>query len=303
MKKNKVMTMLAILGTSLLLGSCSFVNNPNTNGDANLPNDITEKSNKKEVSYQLITSASLIPDTNPVMDMKLMKALGSETQTQTTNTQVTDLLKQIDVFTSTTEDKISIVSQTSDRSEYTNLDVVTYTDISNTQKTMSLYLKHDDDDDDLFDTEVEVKTRLEGLMVTENSENAFIAMKEDETDVDEQESEISTKIFTSDDKTSYILASRSYETETELGKTETEISYEYAVFNNGMKQESFSYEYEVENNKEEVELKYGTSNFFIKMESENGRTIFKVVDKSTNTTTRYLKTVLDDGLVTYVEIK
>jgi len=307
MKNNKMMMLLATLGSSLCLASCLSTNNTDSSKDANISESITEIASKAEVSYQLITSSAFLSTPKSAMNAKLKKALGKATET-TDNASITSLLGQIDVFVSTTEDKIKIESKTSDRAEYTSLDVVSYTDIANKQTSMSLYYNSfaeqniDDDDDDHDEKETEVKTRLEGIVVTSNQENAFIALKEEETDVDEEESEISTKIFTSADKTSYILASKTFETEKEMGNTETEISYEYTIVTDGVKKETFSYEYEIENGKEEVELKYGTSNFFIKMETENNKTIFKVVDKSTNTTTRYIKTILDDGSVTYTEV-
>lgn len=322
MKKNKVLKLFALLGGSLLFASCSpsFTVNDSTE-DVN----IASKSNMETVSYQLVTSNALISNVTPSIKQRIKKAVQDSTTieeptaTQTTTSEVETLLAQIDIFQAN-DNNITVESLTSDRVDYESLEKITYIDLTGKETTMSMYYntistltkeevdlddKDDDDKEDEKEVETETKSKLEGIIVTNDLEYNFEAVKEIESKVEgkdsENESELKTRIFTSIDKTSYILASYSFETETERNATETEEEYKYMIVENNVVKESFSYEIENENNQEEIKVVLGNANYFVKMENENGKTLFLIVDKTNNTTSRYEK-VIDQttGQVTYV---
>lgn len=327
MKKNKVLKLFTLLGSSLLFASCS----PSfTVNDSTEDTNIVSKTNMETVSYQLVTSNALISSTTQSIRSRIRKAvqdttspIDQPTTTQTTSSEVETLLAQIEIFQAN-DNNIKVEPLTSDKAEYESLEKITYIDLKGESTTMEMYyntiktvtkqevdLDDDKDDDDDLDekeeveTKEETKSKLEGIIINNNLEYNFEAVKEIESEVDgeesENESELKTKIFTSTDKTSYILASYSFEESTERNTKETEEEYKYMIVENNVVKESFSYEIENENNQEEIKVTLGNANYFVKMENENGKTLFLIVDKTKNTTSRYEK-VIDQttGQVTYV---
>lgn len=310
--KKTVITLTALLGGIFLLGACTKGGNT-ANGSIE-PGPITNTASKNAVSYQLVTSTALINDAKAVAKLAMKKAaLPGVEATQTTS--VVDLLGQIDLFTVNADNALTVESKVSDRVEFESLEVISYTGLDGQTTQMSMYynsfavqdtdLDDDDEEDRLEDqlkNKVEKDTRMEGVVVFGAVERAFLAEKEEESETGETEVELNTKIFTSDDKRSYILASRSQEEEIENGVKETEFEYEYAIVENGIVKEAFSYSIEDENGQQEVEVKVKNASYGVKMEIENGRTIFKVKDVSAGTTSFYEKTINADGTVSYTEI-
>lgn len=307
--KNKLIGLGVLVAGIIALASCS--NNANQPSDGGIPGgSITQTQSKSAIGYQLVTSSALIDQTSTSPARKLARNIKNATDVVTDDSDVVSLLNQLDVFASNKDDSVRVESKESDREGYTSLDVITYKGLSDKDETISMYYnvvdqkndQDDDDDDDKDEQEQEIETRMEGIMVSGDVENAFFAKKEEETDTEETESSLSTRIYTSEDKKSYIDSVRKYEEETEDGKTETELTFEYKIVENGNVAKQFSYDFEVEDGEEEIDVHFGDGRFFVKMENENGKTIIRVKDKTTGETKRYQKVAKEDGTYTFEEI-
>lgn len=295
--KNKIIGLGVLVAGVIALASCN-----NANGTT--PGSITQQ--KSDVGYQLVTSSALI-QTSTAPARSLVKAASSIAPAVSTETDVVPLLQQLDLFASNNNDKITVQSGTSDRQEYDSLDIVTYIGLSGESQTMSMYYKTtstnvETDDDDRNSQEQEIETRMEGVVVIGEGEsaveNAFYALSEVETETGESEESLSTRIYTSADKRSYINSVRKNEQE----GTETELTYAYEVYENGNRVESFSYDFEVEEDgREEIDIKFSDGNFRVKMETENGKQYIRVTD-STGASKRYEKVEQADGSVTFQEV-
>lgn len=297
--KNKIIGLGVLVAGVIALASCN-----NANGNSTTPGSITQQ--KSDVGYQLVTSSAL-SQTSAAPARSLVKAASSIAPAVSTETDVVPLLQQLDLFASNNNDKITVQSEPSDRQDYDFLDKVTYIGLSGESQTMSMYYKTtgtsvETDDDDRNSQEQEIETRMEGVVVIGEGEsaveNAFYALTEVETETGESEESLSTRIYTSADKRSYINSVRKNEQE----GTETELTYAYEVYENGNLTESFSYDFEVEEDgKEEIDIKFSDGNFRVKMETENGKQYIRVTD-STGASKRYEKVEQADGSVTFQEV-
>lgn len=294
MKKNLIAVVVA-LGGSFLLGACSPNSNPSDqSGSQALLNQ------KNAFSYQLVTSTEWL-STAPASLNAIKKAPA--------NDQERVLLEKIDLVASNDPSAITLASKTSDKAEYASLDEITYKGLDGQNATVQMYYNvvrsqtETENDRNSSAVETEQESYLEGILVIAGQENPFQAKREVETEVDESEEKLETRIFTSADKRSYIRSERSVSQEVENAGTESEYSYSYEVFTNGTQTETFSFEKEIEANEaEETEIKSSTGDVFVKMESENGRTIYVVRYKDTNVTDRFEKVIGADGSVSYEKL-
>lgn len=109
--------------------------------------------------------------------------------------------------------------------------------------------------DDDGETETEVSTTLEGVMVAGENVYDVTGKKEVETEGDETETEITFTTKSRANPDNYVVISHSIETE----KNETEVSYKYKIYENGKK---------VKETEIEIEEEYGKT--AIKVELEKG---------------------------------
>lgn len=316
--KQKLIALAAALGGALLLGACS----PSTASSAAPSSHASSGtqlnnilSQKNAFSYQLVTSSEMLPAQAAVSSLRGLKRAAS-TNEAASDAEIEKLLGEIDLFVNN-ENGMTLQSKPSDKAEYEALDEITYVSLTGEKATVSMYYnvksteeetETDDDDDDDKDSqhsgsgETEIESVMQGILVIDGKENPFLAKREAETEGGESEEELETRIFTSEDKKSFIRSKRSLSQETEDGENETEYEYSYEILKDGNVTESFSLEREVEDGEEEIEVKLKNGNYFVKMEKEDGKTIFVIRDKANNTTSRYRKTVAEDGTVTYQKI-
>ena len=173
----------------------------------------------------------------------------------------------------------SIVSQTSDRAEYTEKTVVSYQDMEGNRLQYMMYYNQiqipgddDDDDDDWGDwdeEETEENYAIEGIMVIEGQEYAIHGEREIETERDEMEAETKFRVTLGENR--YMLVEQELESE----RNESEQSYSYSVIENNRVVERSTFSYETEDGETELEMacyKDGkTDRFSFKRETEYGR--------------------------------
>lgn len=129
------------------------------------------------------------------------------------------------------------------------------------------------------DEEIEVSSKLEGVMVINDARYELIGKKTIEQDNDEKETEI--EFITKKDESNYIVVSHSLEQE----QNETEIEYEYKIYKNNTK--VFELEVEFENEDGKLELEFEMKNI-----TNTGvqKTKYKIKKSSSNN---------EDFIVTY----
>lgn len=173
----------------------------------------------------------------------------------------------------------SIVSQTSDRAEYTEKTVVSYQDMEGNRLQYMMYYNQiqipgdDDDDDDDWDDwdeeETEENYAIEGIMVIEGQEYAIHGEREIETERDEMQAETKFRVTLGENR--YMLVEQELESE----RNESEQSYSYSVIENNRVVERSTFSYETEDGETELEMacyKDGkTDRFSFKRETEYGR--------------------------------
>lgn len=173
----------------------------------------------------------------------------------------------------------SIVSQTSDRAEYTEKTVVSYQDMEGNRLQYMMYYNQiqipgdDDDDDDDWDDwdeeETEENYAIEGIMVIEGQEYAIHGEREIETERDEMQAETKFRVTLGENR--YMLVEQELESE----RDESEQSYSYSVIENNRVVERSTFSYETEDGETELEMacyKDGkTDRFSFKRETEYGR--------------------------------
>lgn len=173
----------------------------------------------------------------------------------------------------------SIVSQTSDRAEYTEKTVVSYQDMEGNRLQYMMYYNQiqipgdDDDDDDDWDDwdeeETEENYAIKGIMVIEGQEYAIHGEREIETERDEMQAETKFRVTLGENR--YMLVEQEFESE----RNESEQSYSYSVIENNRVVERSTFSYETEDGETELEMacyKDGkTDRFSFKRETEYGR--------------------------------
>ncbi len=140
-------------------------------------------------------------------------------------------------------------------------------------------------------SEFEEESRFEGIVKFEEATYNFVGMNEVEVDAEEQETELELKIFTTEDKASFIKVKQ----EKEVEATEIEEEYKYEIVENHKKVSSFSFENSLENEVGETK---------IKLTLDNVKYSFKVYEEAQETYIRvkYDHKKEDEGSVTYKKV-
>ena len=284
MKKILSLVALSVLGVSL--ASCSNSNNSNYLGGNNTINT------KQIVGYQMVTSSTLLTNNTTI---SLVKRAASEID------QTILFLGSLDLALNNSKESLKIESVVSDKEEYQTKEVVSFTDLQNKEANLIIYY-NSINNTSVEDDEKEEKNIITGILVKENKEYYFNSVKEIEEEKDESDYEIETKIFTSEDKKSYVYTSISRGIET----NEIEEEYEYKVIKNNKEVSSYSYSKEVEDNEIEIELEYDNKEYEVTEFSKDNKQYIKIEEKaddSKKVIKVYEKVTLEDGTVTYNLVK
>lgn len=284
MKKILSLVALSVLGVSL--ASCSNSNNSNYLGVNNTINT------KQIVGYQMVTSSTLLTNNTTI---SLVKRAASEID------QTILFLGSLDLALNNSKESLKIESVVSDKEEYQTKEVVSFTDLQNKEANLIIYY-NSINNTSVEDDEKEEKNIITGILVKENKEYYFNSVKEIEEEKDESDYEIETKIFTSEDKKSYVYTSISRGIET----NEIEEEYEYKVIKNNKEVSSYSYSKEVEDNEIEIELEYDNKEYEVTEFSKDNKQYIKIEEKaddSKKVIKVYEKVTLEDGTVTYNLVK
>ena len=284
MKKILSLVALSVLGASL--ASCSNSNNSNYLGVNNTINT------KQIVGYQMVTSSTLLTNNTTI---SLVKRAASEID------QTILFLGSLDLALNNSKESLKIESVVSDKEEYQTKEVVSFTDLQNKEANLIIYY-NSINNTSVEDDEKEEKNIITGILVKENKEYYFNSVKEIEEEKDESDYEIETKIFTSEDKKSYVYTSISRGIET----NEIEEEYEYKVIKNNKEVSSYSYSKEVEDNEIEIELEYDNKEYEVTEFSKDNKQYIKIEEKaddSKKVIKIYEKVTLEDGTVTYNLVK
>lgn len=284
MKKILSLVALSVLGASL--ASCSNFNNSNYLGVNNTINT------KQIVGYQMVTSSTLLTNNTTI---SLVKRAASEID------QTILFLGSLDLALNNSKESLKIESVVSDKEEYRTKEVVSFTDLQNKEANLIIYY-NSINNTSVEDDEKEEKNIITGILVKENKEYYFNSVKEIEEEKDESDYEIETKIFTSEDKKSYVYTSISRGIET----NEIEEEYEYKVIKNNKEVSSYSYSKEVEDNEIEIELEYDNKEYEVTEFSKDNKQYIKIEEKaddSKKVIKVYEKVTLEDGTVTYNLVK
>ena len=284
MKKILSLVALSVLGASL--ASCSNFNNSNYLGGNNTINT------KQIVGYQMVTSSTLLTNNTTI---SLVKRAASEID------QTISFLGSLDLALNNSKESLKIESVVSDKEEYQTKEVVSFTDLQNKEANLIIYY-NSINNTSVEDDEKEEKNIITGILVKENKEYYFNSIKEIEEEKDESDYEIETKIFTSEDKKSYVYTSISRGIET----NEIEEEYEYKVIKNNKEVSSYSYSKEVEDNEIEIELEYDNKEYEVTEFSKDNKQYIKIEEKaddSKKVIKVYEKVTLEDGTVTYNLVK
>lgn len=284
MKKILSLVALSVLGVSL--ASCSNSNNSNYLGVNNTINT------KQIVGYQMVTSSTLLTNNTTI---SLVKRAASEID------QTILFLGSLDLALNNSKESLKIESVVSDKEEYQTKEVVSFTDLQNKEANLIIYY-NSINNTSVEDDEKEEKNIITGILVKENKEYYFNSIKEIEEEKDESDYEIETKIFTSEDKKSYVYTSISRGIET----NEIEEEYEYKVIKNNKEVSSYSYSKEVEDNEIEIELEYDNKEYEVTEFSKDNKQYIKIEEKaddSKKVIKVYEKVTLEDGTVTYNLVK
>ena len=331
--KKLLLLPLSIVGGSLLFTSCSHTNS-NINGDLINPSNPSHISvnREKTMAYQAISSLESISFNSPNVLAKFKNGNeeGSSSNVETSEDvpstpadpvepdkkdDLQTILEQIDLMINTNKDQLKIEIVESDRDEYETKQLVTYVDIDQSSKNLTLYYNStveeetevEDDEDKAPEEEYEKETKLEGIIVKDDKELLFDSELEIEKESDEQEQELKMNIYLTADKKNIIRCLQEYETEIEDGKEEKEEKYSYTKIENGKKVSFYSFTREVEDDETEIKLVRNGQTHKIKMYEKNGKTFVRVALKVNGKETKVTlyEKVIDEvtNEITYVEVK
>lgn len=179
------------------------------------------------------------------------------------------------------KDSIKIESYESDREEFLEKKVLTYSDYTYTLYVKESFEEIDTEDDD-EDDEVEKEVKYSGVLVSGDKEYDFFVKEEIEADSDEYESEFQMTVIVDED--TKVLVKQEYEAEDD----EIEESFEckYTIGGNTLdaykikkEYENGKYEIKVRTLNDEFSLKYYTKNLedLISVKSSNYEVVLKIV--------------------------
>ncbi len=187
-----------------------------------------------------------------------------------------------------------MISQTSDRPEYSEKMIVSCKDISGNEVSYIMYynqlLTESEEDED----EVEETYSIEGVMLIDGAEYAIRGERENETGDGETETQTEFRVTISESR--YMLVEQSYESENG-GEAEQEFSYK--IYDNGRLTERSSFEYELDEDGEtEVKMtayKDGkTDVFYFEKDTVDGREIIRLRVGAGRDAERYVIVAITD---------
>ncbi len=207
--------------------------------------------------------------------------------------EVSTILAQANVLANA-EDKLLVTEETSDKEEYLNKNVVSFTDVTNTTYTYALYFNDVITNTEVEEGEEETEVKYQGIAVVD--EMTYNFKFESETEIEENETETSLKFMLFMDETSYISIENSFETE----ENEMEASYRYTVVENGVKTSSYKLNQETENGKTHMVLTFNGVKYIIKEKEVEGKVLVYVKVKGQKEEFVYEKVEVtnEDGSVT-----
>lgn len=283
--KNIAKLILPALSAAALISCGSTATGvANTNNDAVSNATVTNASTHELFAFEAATGLPLIAELGASSSATALMApqpLGAVSDDTLLN-NIKGYLPSVESALLGGEELITAVSETSDKSEYANKIVVSYTDLALEKASFTMYfnetaLVDDDDDDDDWDdkyeNDQEVETRIDGIVTF--GENTYTIWGEKEIENDESEVKFVYKMS----DTTYVQIQQ----EKETGESE----FEYTVYENGSK--VYDYSLEVENNQVELKVKDKAALTSLKMEF----TLF-VKDNVT-----YIKAEVKDGTTSY----
>lgn len=156
-------------------------------------------------------------------------------------------------------------------------------------------------------SEFEEESRFEGIVKFNEATYDFVGSNEVEVDAEEQETELELRIFTSEDKASFVKVKQ----EKEVEANEIEEEYKYEVIENNKKVSSFSFENSIENEVGETKIKLTVDNvkYSFKVYEEAQETYIRVKydhkkEEEGSITYKKVITTLEDGseIVTFEEV-
>ncbi len=278
---------VALLFMSLV--ACGNNQNNNSNGlgevafDKNIDSNValpTEK-NASTLAYQTVTSmVTLSHGSMPAIRMRQV--------TPEAKTKIETVLPTVDLLLNNATFN-SVISE-SDLADYALKQTVSFTDFNSTTQTMDLYYNVVNVNEKTEEDEYEKETKMEGVVKYQELTYQFLGESEIESEKNEEETELSLKIFTNAEKTDYIKVKQEFEQE----RNEVEEEYKYEIYQNRKVISSFAFERENENSKEEVKIKLLLDGvkYSFKVYEQNQETFISVKVDTTN----------DDGVVTYKKV-
>lgn len=198
------------------------------------------------------------------------------------------------------QELITATAETSDKAEYANKVVVSYTDINLAKSSFTMYFNEtlltdtdddvddDDDWDDRYEDDNEHETKITGIITFGDATYDIYGEKE----IEDEETEVKF-IYRLDETTRVEI-----QQEKELGETE----FQYTVYNRGDK--VYEYSLEVENNEVKLEVKDRDTLKDLELEfsifERNGETFIKVeIENGRYDEVLFRKVVDEAGAVTY----
>lgn len=273
------------------------------------PKPLLNNGNSDSMVFEATTSLSLMSKLNS--NNVLSQRKKAYTPTQDEIDEIGNYLEQID-FILLNDNQFKKESVVSDKEEYQYKDIVTFSSFDGEKQTYSLYYvsidekQELDDDDDKDDEEIEIKQKIQGIAVFEESTYDFRCEIKHEEEQGESEDSVSFTIYQNEN--SYIKVEQEFEFE----ENEYSSEYHYTIVDNGRKIYDYSLEYEEEkeNNKleKDVELKLNGKIYKVKEEKrEDGEYfIVKFIDENEDVSCKLVyKKVVDQtsNAVTYVYVE
>ncbi|MGM9971080.1 MAG: hypothetical protein ACI35W_01565 [Anaeroplasmataceae bacterium] len=203
-------------------------------------------SNEK-LAYSTTTAISML-DSDELMAATSIEEETVDTTTDNSTEYLPEIIEQADLII-TNDANFSFVSIESDREDYLNLNIISFNDYEGATHTFKLYYNDVTEKVDTDDDEVETKISYTGLVVYNEMEYSF--KFESKTEVEEDESEVKTKLVIYTGENSYISIKNECETE----EDEIEEKFTYKVVENNETVVSYSISTEIENGETKVKVK------------------------------------------------
>lgn len=188
----------------------------------------------------------------------------------------------------------AMISQTSDRAEYTEKMIVSCRDISGNQVSYIMYYNQLLTESEEDEGEIEETYSIEGVMIVDGAEYAIRGERENETEGDESEAETSFRVTLGEN--SYMLVEQSFEQE----RDEVEQEFTYKVYENGRLTARSSFKYETgDDGQTEVKMTSfaggKTDVFYFEKDRVDGRDVIRLRVGTGADAKRYIIVAVTDG--------